>query len=131
MEYIDNSIIVAGTKEISIKLTKALFRKDDGSDEYTLDLTYTVDSPTMTQELHIPRMVIPLNPNVIKINGYPDPMYGICRYYFADLGFGEMRLSPDKNGAAFTVTTVKEKTREMTLDEIEKKLGYKVKIVSK
>ena len=135
MKYIDNSIVVEGTKETSIKLTKALLRKDYGPDEYALDLTYTLDSPTITQELHIPRMVIPLNPNVIKIDGYSDPIYGryngMCQDYFADLGFGEMRLLPDKNGAAFTVTTVKEKTREMTLDEIEKKLGHKVKIVSK
>ena len=31
----------------------------------------------------------------------------------------------------YTVKVIKEKTHELTLEEIEKKLGYKVKIVSK
>ena len=37
----------------------------------------------------------------------------------------------DSKGNLFTVELVKEKTYEMTIEEIEKKLGHKVKIVSK
>lgn len=40
-----------------------------------------------------------------------------------------MELLPDENGNYFTCELIKYKTREMTLEEIEDKLGYKVKIV--
>ena len=85
----------------------------------------------MTQKLHIPRLVIPLETNFIKINRYDDSSILIGPEYRADLGFGEMRLLPDKDGTAFTIETIEEKYTEMTMDEIEKKLGYKVKIVNK
>ena len=50
----------------------------------------------------------------------------------ADLGMcKDMEIHPNKNGEYFTLTVVKEKIYEMTMEEIEKKLGYKVKIVSK
>lgn len=132
MRHVCEKIVAGDVKDASIKLTNVILRKEYNSDEYTLDLTYTLDSPTMVQELHIPKVVIPLNTNLIKINRYDDfQCCHITQDYFVDLGFGEMRLSPDVNGAAFTIKTVKEKTKEMTLEEIEKKLGHKVKIVSK
>ncbi len=40
-----------------------------------------------------------------------------------------MELLPDEDGNYFTCELIKYKTREMTLEEIEDKLGYKVKIV--
>ena len=43
----------------------------------------------------------------------------------------DMEIYPNNNGDYFTLTVVKEKIYEMTMEEIEKKLGYKVKIVSK
>ena len=39
--------------------------------------------------------------------------------------------SPKKINAYYKETVIKEKTHELTIEEIEKKLGYKVKIVSK
>jgi hypothetical protein len=131
MNYLNNVFSFHNIKENTIKLTGAILRKDYILGEYSLDLTYVLDSPTMTQELHIPRIAIPLNPNNIKIKADCDCVVGAPVRYYADLGFGEMKLLPDKNGAAFTITTIEEKPKEMTLDEIEKKLGYKVKIVSK
>lgn len=44
-----------------------------------------------------------------------------------DLGFGEIYCLSD---SSFTDKIVKYATKEMTLEEIEKKLGHKVKIVS-
>ena len=38
---------------------------------------------------------------------------------------------PDKNGNWFYREIVSVKTHEMTMEEIEKKLGYKIKIISK
>lgn len=49
----------------------------------------------------------------------------------ADLGIGKkLDIFPDSDGKFYTIKVVKEKIHEMTIDEIEKKLGYKVKIVS-
>lgn len=39
-------------------------------------------------------------------------------------------LEPDSKGHCFTLTTIKKKAQEMTLSEIEEKLGHKVKIIS-
>lgn len=52
-----------------------------------------------------------------------------------DLGFGPLRLErvydlESKANVDYVVKLIKEKTHEMTIEEIEKKLGYKVKIVS-
>lgn len=50
----------------------------------------------------------------------------------ANLGLhSDMEIYPNKKGEYFTLTVVKEKTHEMTIEDIEKKLGYKVKIVGK
>lgn len=40
-------------------------------------------------------------------------------------------IIPGSNGNLFTTQTIEEKVHEMTLEEIEEKLGRKIKIVSK
>lgn len=61
-----------------------------------------------------------------------DYLFNMKTKMMVDLGLHEnMEVYPNKNGDYFTLTVVKEKTHEMTMEEIEKKLGYKVKIVSK
>lgn len=66
MKFCSEKLTAGGSNDTSIKLDRAILRKDYGPNSYTLDLTYTLDSPTMTQELHIPRLVIPLETNIIK-----------------------------------------------------------------
>ena len=68
-----------------------------------------------------------------------DALFGCWCDTTVNLGFGrfDCLYGEDPKGVAtdavgiFFVETIKEKTQEMTLEEIEKKLGYKVKIVSK
>ena len=48
-----------------------------------------------------------------------------------DVGFGPARLDVDADGHAYYERVIKTKTKEMTLEEIEKELGHKVKIVNK
>lgn len=132
MNHVADQIHICSDKDTSIKLTGAILKKECKTDEYTLDLTYILDSPTKTQALHIPRVVLPLNTKCINFDRYDDVYHILPEWnYFVDLGFGEMRLLPDKDGLAFRIKTIEEKTKEMTLEEIEKKLGHKVKIVSK
>lgn len=49
-----------------------------------------------------------------------------------DLGIDgtELPILLDESGNFYTLEVVKYKTHELTLEEIEKKLGYKIKIVS-
>ena len=49
-----------------------------------------------------------------------------------DLGLGkDLTILPNKDGHYYTLTVVEQKVYEMTVEEIEKKLGHKVKIVTK
>jgi hypothetical protein len=40
-------------------------------------------------------------------------------------------IAPDEKNNLFTIELIKEKAHEMTIEEIEKRLGHKVKIISK
>lgn len=52
---------------------------------------------------------------------------GMCGYgTFMDLGFGDLRCVDDK----VEYENIRKKEREMTLSDIERKLGYKIKLVS-
>jgi hypothetical protein len=55
-------------------------------------------------------------------------------HYYANVGFGPFKmLGADgcECNPCYTMKTIKTKVKEMTLEEIEKKLGHKVKIVNK
>lgn len=110
-----------------IKMVKCDLYKDYCGD-HCLHVTYRIESEHRVEELDIPRLVLPVNTK--RLNIYRSDCCGYNRY-IANLGFGGADLRPDKNGACFTIKVVEEKSKEMTLEEIEKKLGHKVKIVNK
>ena len=98
---------------------------------YCLNLTYRVEDSTEIRDFNIPCMCLPIVHNRFKIRTERDGYY---EDYTANVGLGDMKMMPSGIGGAgprYTITTVKTKTKEMTLDEIEKKLGHKVKIVNK
>lgn len=105
-----------------------------------LDITYELEDNKAIEELHIPRVEIPL-----FVGGYPaierknDPDYdGLVPAWFplrevVCLNTGndtKLKIHRDSHGNYFTFKTIKEKTQEMTIAEIEKKLGHKIKIIS-
>lgn len=49
---------------------------------------------------------------------------------FVDLGFGSMKIL-SKNKIMVEDILVKERVKELTIEDIEKQLGYKIKIVDK
>ena len=120
-------VSVTSGSGVSIELKNiTLNRKDEYG--YSLALTYTIDGPNTVQELHIPKVIIPNNPSFINLVGERGYL-GID--YTVDLDWKHLGVADNGTGVAFTITTIKEKTKEMTLEEIEKKLGHRVKIVSK
>lgn len=104
--------------------------KEENSKWHTYYLTavYEVENESGIYELTIPKIDLPVR------NGIPD-MTVEHNWYGEDhteinLGFGDLELLHDSGRPAWFAKCVKEKTHELTMAEIEKKLGYKIKIVS-
>ena len=110
------------------------FYEEEG--RYYLRLKYILEDDHRIEELEIPKVRIPFCKN-----GYPELIHKSynfssprqkCRLstgadYVFDLELGETTKA---DHVYYTRRILKEKHQEMTLAEIEKKLGYKVKIVS-
>ena len=103
-----------------------LHKDKDG--DYYLSAVYITEDKRGIYETTIPHICLPLtNHAVINI-----PCGDI---YFkptptVDIGLGELFMDQDENGHYHVVRTIEEKVHNMTLSEIEKKLGYKVRVVS-
>lgn len=106
------------------KLTDLKLGKD--KDGYFLTAKYLREDDHTVTEVTIPKLLLPIRnyPNVECEHGY----FGLV--YRIDIGFGELVACKDDKLGHFSEKVVKEKVTEMTLAEVEKKLGYKVKIVS-
>lgn len=116
---------------LDVKLVRCDFHKNKVDGPY-FHVTYQVETLDKIEEIDIPKMFLPITSERLIIRGdrYGYGIFGNIDYT-ANLGFGDMRLVPDDLGVCYTRKTINEKTREMTLAEIEKKLGHKVKIVNK
>lgn len=122
-------IIIGGTDKAKVELKNVKLIKNCYG--YCLDVTYHIEDDAKIQELHIPYLQLPINSSKITIRNDWDPYYN---RYTADVGLREVKMFgtvSENAGECFTIKTIKEKTKEMTLEEIEKKLGHKVKIVNR
>lgn len=115
---------VTSSRDTKITLTNVKLNNDQYG--YSLALTYNIEDLGKVTELHIPKVSLPFKDYKLVIER--PYAYGNM---FADVGFGRVELLPGDDKNYFTIKTIKEKTKEMTLAEIEKKLGHKVKIVNK
>ena len=94
-----------------------------GVDEYYLDVTYTVTGKLRKIEYHFPRVKLPFSK-------YFSREMNEDGEYTVNFGFGDLVMCADeKHPYKYTTRIVEEYEQEMTLEEIEKALGYKVKIV--
>lgn len=104
--------------------------KDSTDNQYYLSITYTVEIEEAIYEYHIPKVLLPISYS-------DDPIFFRCpviRYgadeTYVDIGFGKLLVVPNKDHMHYTCVKIKDKTKKMTLKEIEKKLGYKIELVS-
>ena len=106
--------------------------EEDG--QYYLKLKYLLEDEHRISELNIPKVELPFNAKL-----YPYIYSNFCcgpeNRYTLQSSYGEpLKIVPvrpfNKCPVCYTETTIKEKHKEMTLAEIEKKLGYKIKIVA-
>lgn len=80
-------------------------------------------------EVSIPKIILPISFDCF-VNNETDTYFGVPhRTVTIDLGFGGLYVEPfDDDNNYYTMKVLNEKVHEMTLDEIEKELGYKVKL---
>lgn len=112
--------------------------------EYYLQLVYEVETDTEVREIIIPKVDLGLNSN--SLPGLEINHFGVGTINEACIHLRHGETLPlhrtsvtctDKNGdtvetqnAAWVEIVKREKPKKMTVEEIEKKLGYKVEIVS-
>lgn len=122
------------------KLTNIELVEDDG--QYYLSVEYLIEDANRIEKITIPRVEIPFNSKVMPelTEEYNEPDCGIGTFgerlfiprvnRYIRTGYGNTMRIAKVDGVSYTIETIKEKEHEMTIEEIEKKLGYKVKIVS-
>lgn len=103
--------------------------------QYYLKLKYILEDEHSVRELEIPKVRIPVN----KFT-YPNISHSRCcgheiHYLYIDEDWNQcLDILPGETSEAnhvfYTEKIIEEKRKEMTVAEIEKKLGYKIKIVS-
>lgn len=112
------------------KLTKLELYSEN--DEYYLRAEYEVIYTHRKTKITIPKIKLPLfnNPLIATADVplglmYTKPMHEV------NIGFGKLEMCNDQKDRFMYEEVLKEYPQKMTVDEIEKELGYKVEIVSK
>lgn len=91
--------------------------------KYYINLSMIIETESSVDRCKA-KLKLPLNVDAIKISR---EMCGYGTYgTFVDIGFGDLRCVDDK----VEYENIRKKEREMTLSDIERKLGYKIKLVS-
>lgn len=125
-----NGYNLGNAKDVELK--RFAFNKDDRG--YYLSAIYRVEDDHTIREIDIPKIRLGVDKKRFSIKLDHDPRCHAEQGYI-NLGFGDLPLDYDfdSNGNTFMFKEkiLEEKYTEMTLDEIEEKLGYKVKIVNK
>lgn len=109
--------------------------------QYYLKLKYIIEDEHRVEELEIPKAILPFNKNIFPTITNVAGRSSICgcwpdectlRTIGGNDGILELRKGTTSmwSNVFYHVKTIKEKHKEMTLAEIEKKLGYKIKIVA-
>ena len=114
------------------ELTKLELYQED--DSYYLRAEYEVEDDYRLQKYIIPKLWLPISGNPVIKHDHYRMSYGDLiknnREITIDLGFGDLTVLKGDDRYYYKCETLKEYPQKMTLDEIEKKLGYKVELVS-
>ena len=99
---------------------------------YYLSARFEVEYSHSLREFSVPKIRLPIRPDKVIISQIDTDWDG-CRAHI-NLGFGDLPLEYGMvygYRTLFAEKIIEEKSVEMSLDEIEKKLGHKIKIVNK
>lgn len=96
----------------------------DGTKQFYLSLTYIYqDNKKNIHKINIPKINLSLE----------NPSLNLLSSNYPKIDFGDMNFVIEKNekGEILTDKIIKYHYEEMTIEEIQEKLGYKIKIVDK
>lgn len=105
--------------------------KKDEKGHYYIDVLYEMEDKKGIYEMHIPRIGLPICdcriPDVHSELHFNEPTACIL---VDDLPLIKDKTVHTSSHVCWSIKTLEEKCQEMTISEIEKKLGYKIKIVN-
>lgn len=126
---IENKIHINETK-----ITNESYELYKEEDKYYLRLDFDYENDFGIFKGHVDKINFDLKLREVKVESSPlerkaiVTLYKPLGRYGEDISFG---VSKTPTGELFNITLVKEKVQEVTIEEIEKKFGHKIKIVSK
>ena len=118
--------------EPTLKSAK-LYNEDN---KYYLKLIYTFSNSEGVFEIEIPKVRLPIE-TFVKINNTSEGISCGDFYKRTDLRYNlkferfTLPFFEDSNGNSFNIECIEKLKKEMTIEEIENELGYKIKIISK
>lgn len=112
------------TNNIKVDLVDITLNKDGMG--YYLSPRYRVENDNCIREIYIPKARLKTSWHKVTVD-----LDTFRNNYMCNLGFGNLDLYTDDNGHMYYETIIEEKIHDMSLEEIEKKLGYKVRIIAK
>jgi hypothetical protein len=125
MDKMDSKVYLENTFDCKHVDLIGLDLGEDGLGYY-LSPRYKVEKDHEFLEVYIPKARLNLNRHRLEIYHDAKSNNPAC-----NIGLGTMVLYADDDGFTYYEAITEHKPKEMTLEEIEKKLGHKVKIVSK
>ena len=99
------------------------------SKKYCFSVEYIEEDDKQIRKYRIPRIFLPISNNPTTSAKSDIDTRKLEQYI--DLGFGDLRMLPDKSGNTGYMEIIKEKTLDVTMEEIERKFGQKIRIVNK
>lgn len=107
--------------ECRVRLENIEFIEEGG--RYYFDMSYIVEDAKAKRRLHLPRVYLPIRTSNVSLDMSNRDLYSV------NIGLGDLFLHPDEDWHYLFETVLEEKVHDMTIAEIEKKLGHKIKIV--
>lgn len=116
-------------KNAEVKMTKAEVVGFEDNRVF-IHLQYTVKDDCEKKIVDFPKVGLPICTSRICLEEPPSPFTFEEPTYFAiKMYFDEAMLFPDDIGTKWSETILETYEKEMTLEEIEMKLGYPIKII--
>lgn len=120
-------MMITKTRLEKLELHEEILDKKTDSRCYYLSATYIRETDAKIERITIPKIDLPVaystEPNFsMELTNCSMPSALI------DIGFGDLIIQ-EIDGKFYTCETIKEKTVDMTVAEIEKQLGRKIRIV--
>ena len=121
-------------KKVELKSLELYTEEHRGIKSYLMKAVYECVSETKKVELTIPRIDLCIDPHRLPNISSEIATFTNMRLSqnkFIDIFGSSLPLRYDKYGNVYYEKIIEEYSQKMTLEDVEKKLGYRVELVSK